>query len=296
MLSTALLVMLAQADAATSAEQAAASAERAAAAATKAADALDRLNGTPPAAPAPPDAPPPNPDAWNGLVGLGLISVTGNAQALNAVATGQLDKRWGPWGFAGRASGAYGQTLVASTGVSEVSSLRAALSLRGERAVSGFAGIFLLGGLETDHVQSIEIRGFTEVGAGITFLERKDEARERLYLRGDVGLRYGHETRFQYFGSMAGTALPSVMTLGPRIAAVFRIAPSARFRFTEEAEFLPNVVGPPRYRVNSTTKANARLTDGLSLAASLLVSYDSLPAPGKRETDVTVTLGLEAVF
>ena len=36
--------------------------------------------------------------------------------------------------------------------------------------------------------------------------------------------------------------------------------------------------------------------NGAELAGSVLVAFYSLPAPGKRETDVTVTLGLEAVF
>lgn len=258
---------------------------------------MRELTGAPPAEP-PAVVPPPNPEPWKGLVGFGLIALTGNAESLNAAATAQLDKKWGPWAFGARATGAYGQARAATT-APEVSALRAGLLLRTDRSVSSFASVFLLGGLETDHVKSLEARGFAELGTGITFYALKRDDLERLFLHADVGLRYGYETRYQYFGNAAApanTALPSVMTLGPRIAAVVRFAPNAHVRLSEEAEFLPNVVGPARYLVNSTTKVNARLTERVSLVGALLVTFDSLPAPGKREADIALTLGLEAVF
>lgn len=246
-------------------------------------------------APAGPPAPAPNPDGWKGTIGIGLVAIAGNAESLNVNATASMDKKWGEWGFGTRFNGAYGQARSDTT-ATQVSAYRAALTLRGDRNVSSFASIFLLAGADTDHVKSIEARGFGELGTGIKFYERKEDDLEKLYLRADVGFRYGYETRYQYYGTGAPAPLPSLVTLGPRVAATARTAPSKRFRLSEEAEFIPMVLGPSRYLINSTTKVNARITDGLSFVAALLVAFDSLPAPGKKDTDLTLTMGLEAVF
>jgi putative salt-induced outer membrane protein YdiY len=80
------------------------------------------------------------------------------------------------------------------------------------------------------------------------------------------------------------------------LGAVVRYALNKEIRFSEEAEFLPNLVGESRFLVNSTTKLNARLTAALSISVAFLLNFDSSPGGGKKSTDTALTLGLEAAF
>ncbi len=311
MLALSLLVLLSQAPTSTSeasaeraaaaAERAALAAERAAAAAQLAAEAAGRqalAQGGAPLPPAPVGEVPAS-DSWKGLVGIGLIAITGNAEALTGTATAQVDKKLGEWGFGARASAAYGQSRAAPGAPAIVSALRAGLLLRGDRNLSSFSSLFALAGLETDHVKSVELRKFAELGTGIRFFERKEGELERVFLRGDVGFRASHETRYQYFGDAvvpSGTPLPDVLLIGPRIAAIFRYALNKDVRVSEEAEMLFNLLGSSRTLFNSTTKLIARLSPALSISGSFLLGFDSAPAPGKQPTDTVLTLGVEAAF
>lgn len=310
MLSFALAALLSQAEvqgpdrAAEAAERAARSAERAAVAAQKAAEALQKIAelqaaaaaAAPPVVPtAPAEA---KKDEWTGLVGIGLIALTGNSETLTGTAAAQADKKLGNWAIGFRAGGAYGQTRL-PTGEDQVTALRALFTARVDRSIASFATLYALAGLETDHVKSVELRGYGELGSGIIFYEKKEPDFERSYLRGDVAFRVSHESRFQYFGDAnfaANTGLPDATMVGPRVGAVFRYALNKELRFSEEAEILPNLVGEARYLINSTTKLNAHLTRALSITASFLINFDSAPAGGKKTTDTALTLGVEAAF
>ncbi len=298
-----LLVLLAQTDSTDAAARAAAAAERAALAAEKAAEAAQRIAeaqaGPAPAAAAAPaaDGTPP-PETWNGSIGVSMIALSGNAESITAMSNLAVDRKFGKWAFGARASGAYGQTRIASGG-EEVSAMRAGLSLRGDRNVVTFATIFAQGGLDTDHVKSVEVRGYGELGTGLRFYEKKEGDLERIYIRADLAMRFQQEERFQYYASPttpANTGLPDATLVAPRIAATFRYAINKDIKFSEELEFLPNVLGQARVLVNNTTKLNARLTESLSISASFVANFDSAPAPGKKDLDTSLALGLEAAF
>ncbi|MBX7101233.1 MAG: DUF481 domain-containing protein [Myxococcaceae bacterium] len=253
------------------------------------------------AAPAAGDAP--KADPWTGLVGVGLVALSGNSETLTFTANGQVDKKFGEWALGARATGAYGQSRPTPEQDSQVVALRAGVSLRGDRNIASFASIFAGGGAETDHVKSVEVRGFGELGAGIKFLEvkrnvgQKDEW-EREYIRADLAFRYSRETRFQYYATptVPTGGLPGVTLIAPRVAGVFRFALTPGIRFSEELEFLPNIAGDARFLFNSNTKLSARLTESLALTASFLMNYDSAPAGGKKPLDTALAMGIEAAF
>lgn len=297
----ATLVLLSQTDTHTeAAARAAAAAEKAALAAEKAAEAAQRIaeaQGAPaaPAADKPAEGDPQ--EKWSGLIGVSVIALAGNAESITALANAAADRKWAKWMFGVRAGAAYGETRIA-TG-SEVSALRGNLSLRGDRNVVTFATIFAQAGVDTDHVKSVELRGYGEVGTGIRFYEKKEGDLEKVYLRADLAFRFQQEERFQYFATPttpAGTALPDATLVAPRIAAVLRYAMSKDIRFSEEVEFLPNVLGQSRVLVNNTTKLNARLTESLSVSAAFIANFDSAPASGKKDLDTSLALGVEAAF
>ncbi len=312
LLALALTSLLTQADpssnerAAAAAEKAAESAERAAVAAEKAAAALQKLAelqaaaaGVAPAAAPAADAAP-APEVWKGLLGIGLISLTGNSESITGTVTAQADRKLGKWAIGFRAGGAYGQTRSNVVGDGDqVTAYRAMLAGRVDRKIASFASLYLLAGVENDHVKSVELRGYGEFGCGITFFEKKEGDLEKVYLRGDIAFRVAEETRFQYYGDAnfpKNTGLPSVLMAAPRIGLAFRYAMSKDIRFSEEAEVLPNVIGDSRFLFNSTTKLNARLTETFSVNLSFLLTHDSNPAGKKQPTDTALTLGVEAAF
>src|SRR5688500_13932496 len=115
MLTIALITLLSQTEvpaadapaatsAAASAERAASAAERAAVAAQKAAEAVAKLMEAQSAAAAAPVVvavvvEEPKKDPWTGMVGLGLIAISGNSQTVTGTLNAQLDKKFGEWAF-----------------------------------------------------------------------------------------------------------------------------------------------------------------------------------------------------
>jgi opacity protein-like surface antigen len=289
-------------------DKATAAAERAAMAAEKANQAIQRLADVlagPPLTAATPSAG----SAWIGSFGAGLSFITGNTSQLTLTGQLGLDRKFEVWAVGIRVNGAYG--LANPTGEAnrdQTTARRGSATVRGDRSFgSGFASIYALGGLEFDHVKNIELRGFGEAGAGLLFFNRKENDFEKLYLRFDIGLRGGYETRFQYFPFPVSLAEDQrrAPILAPRLALAFRWSFSKDVRFSQELEAIPYLLAPSagRLLLNSNTKLNARLTENLSLATGLLLAYDSQP-PGpkqgevgaRRPLDVTFTAGLEATF
>jgi putative salt-induced outer membrane protein YdiY len=309
---TALLSQDAAAAATTesTAEKAANAAVKAAEAAQKAAEAVQRIADAiaPQPAPAAPGAPADDAkkEKWKGNVGLGLTFITGNTQTLTMTGNVAADRSWGAWSLGIRASGAYGLANPSANvkdSTSAVTAERGNGTIRGDRTFgSGFAGLFVLVGSEFDHVKNIESRSIGEVGTGLTFFNKKDGDLEKLFLRLDLALRGGYESRYQYF-PVASVDPYMIAILAPRVAMQFRWGFSKDVRFSEEIEFIPFVLAPNagRLLINNTTKLNARLTETLSLATSLLINYDSSPpqatgATPRLPTDIALTVGVEAAF
>lgn len=318
LLALALSTVLAQSDAAaaqpvpeqSAADKAAAAAQKAAEAAQKAAEAAMRIADA--VAPAPAAAPaaastPPAADGWKGSVGLGLTFITGNSQTLTLTGTAAADKKWEQWSLGIRLGGAYGlanpDTNTVGT-TAATTARRAGGTIRGDRAFgSGFAAIFVLGGSEFDHMKNIESRTIGEAGAGLTFFNKKEGDLEKLFLRLDIAARGGYESRFQYFPVPASVTPYGIIILAPRAAVTFRWGFSKDVRISEEIEFIPFVLAPAagRLLINNTTKLNARLTENLALTTSFILNFDSQPPEGagglkRKETDIALTVGLEAAF
>lgn len=289
------------------AQRAAAAAERSAAAAERAAAAMEALvqkmsapSAAPAAAPAaapeaaPGIAPATGESPWTGSVGLNLIALTGNSETLTVSTTGTGSRDWGPWKLSLKLAAAYGQTRVEDVTDFEVTALNAMGQVRGDRKLTSIASAFLLVGADTDHVKSVEYRAYGEGGAAITWLERKEGDEVVLLLRTDLGLRYANESRFQYYPTPLD--IPDISLLAPKLGLGFRYAVSKDVAFVEEAEVLTNVMGEPRWLINSLTRINARLTESLAINVGFEIKHDSLPAQGKKPTDTILSVGAELAF
>lgn len=279
--------------AAAAAEKAAAAAQTAAEAAAKAAEAAARVSGQAPAvAAAAPAAPAPS--QWAGSVGLGLIYLSGNSKAVTFNGTAVAEHKSEHWIYGLKALAVYGTSRAASAdpnSESQVNALGASLQLRGDRRLTQSLSVYLLGGAETDHVKSVEFRGYGEAGGSIIWLDTKEGELSKTFLRTDLAFRYSNESRFQYYPS--GMSLPNATLYAPRFGLAFRYNLSKGIGFLQDAEILPNVTGDSRVLVNSLSKLTARLIQSFSLAVGFTVAFDSSPAPGKKDTDTALTVGLE---
>ena len=314
-LALALSAVLSQSDAAAAstvpptdpAERAAIAAEKAAAAAQAAAEAAMRIaNAVAPQPNAIEVVPEKKKDVWIGNVGVGLTFITGNSQTLTLTGNASADRKWEKWALGIRLNGAYGLANpdTNATANTSITARRGMGTVRLDRAVvDSFATIFALAGEEFDHMKNIETRSIGELGAGLTFFNKKEGDLEKFYLRLDLAMRAGYETRFQYFPVPNRAADYGIVILAPRAAITMRWSFSKDVRITEELEFIPFLLQPAagRLLLNNLTKLNARLTETLSVNTSILVNFDSQPPLGadglaRKTTDTAMTVGVEANF
>jgi putative salt-induced outer membrane protein YdiY len=289
--------------AAAAAQRAAEAAEKAAEAAARSAAAVEKLvpaaaaptaPAAPPAGPAPKGPPPP---AWTGLVSLGLIALTGNSESLSFKLTSAFDYKGPEWIWGIRATAVYGQARNPGQTESQVNALGATFQARGDRRFSEALSAYLLAGIDTDHVKSIESRPYGEAGVSLIWWDSKEkDGFQKSLLRTDLGFRYGHEYRFQYYGTPADPtvhALPGVDIVAPHGGANLRYAINKDIIFTQDVDAVGNLVGTARLLLTATSKLAARLTAATSLGIAFAVSYDSVPPPNKLGTDTALTVSLD---
>lgn len=286
--------------AAAAAEKAALAAEKAAEAAQKAAEAAVSVAGKPAApaaavAPAP-EAKPAEPPAatWTGTISLGMVSLTGNSRSIAINLAAGAERKSEKWILGLKAAGSYGQAQAPDAAEWSTNALNATFQARGAFRFSPRYSAYLVGGIDTDHIASIEERPYGEAGVGILWLDEMEGDLSKLKLNTDIALRVANEYRFQYYPTV--TNLDDVLFVAPRIGLSFRYALNKNIIFTEDGEVLPNVIGDARWLVNSTTKIAARIVNPLSVSVALAIKYDSNPAPGKENTDTALMFGVEAGF
>jgi len=245
------------------------------------------------------DAAAPKKEEWAGTAGAGLILLTGNTNTTTGTAAVTAKRNWADWVLELKGSGVYGRSRpVDRTQDAQTVAAAATSQVRGDRKFGDHLSIYALGGLDTDHVASVEFRGYGEGGLGYVWLDRKEEGDRELFLRTDLGLRYAKESRWQYYGVAAGTSadLEDAELLGPRAGVAFKWQNTKNVIFTEDAEFIPNVQGDARYLVKSVTKLATRLASRLTFGVAYTVAFDSNPAPGKVNTDTVLGVTLETSF
>ncbi len=238
-------------------------------------------------------AAPPNPVIWSGTVALGLIALTGNSQTITFSTNGAFERKSPDWIVGIKTYAAYGNNTAAGATSSTVTALAAGLQVRGDRRFSDILSIYLLGGVDTDHLKSIESRPFGESGVSIIWFDEKAGDLQKSTFKTDFGFRYGHEYRFLYYGEGAPARQDGVDIIAPRVGAFYRYAISKDVIFSEDASALENLVGTTRALVVSTTKLSSRLTEKVALGVGFAVSYDSAPPPLKVRTDTALTVSLE---
>jgi hypothetical protein len=132
----------------------------------------------------------------------------------------------------------------------------------------------------------------------VLWIDAKEGPAEKRYqktlLKTDLNIRVQPESRFQYYP--VPMQIDDSLLVGPRLAAVFAYAVNPTINFREELELLPNVLGVPRYLVNSLSKVSVGLSTLLAFNATFALKFDSQPAVDKKPVDTVLSLGLEANF
>jgi len=281
---------------AAAAERAAEAAQKAAEAALKAVEATRGLVAPPVAegAPAEEKKAEPKGPTWTGTVALGFVSLGGNARSVSLTGSAAAERKSDNWIFGMKVGGAYGQAQVADSAGMQTVALNANVQAREAFRFTPRYSAYLVQGIDSDHVASIESRAYGEAGLGILWLDEMQGDFSKLKLGTDVAFRAGRELRQQYYPE--GADLEDVTLVAPRVGLSFRYALNQSVIFTEEAEVLPNVVGESRWLMSSTSKITARIVSPLSVSVALQVNHDTSPAPGKVDTDTALTFGVEAGF
>jgi len=297
------------ASAAEAANKAAAAAEKAAEAAAKAAESAAAAAEAAQKAVAPP-APPPAPAApaapaasaaaaapaappvvWTSVINLGMISLTGNTQSLAFSFGGNVQRKSEEWIFGIKASANYGEARDNTSGIVSVNALAATVQLREDKRFSSFASAYLLEGIDTDHIKSIEERPYAEAGASIIWFDQKEGDFSKTSLRTDLGFRYGREYDFQYYP--APLNLGEVDIGGPHLGVSYRYALSKEIIFTDDIDVVASLLNQARMLLVNTAKVSARLSSSVNLAVSFVVNDDTLPPPPKQSVDTALTIGVE---
>lgn len=277
-----------------SAKRAAQAAEEAARAAARAAQAAERIADR--------LAPEPEEETeeralspWSGTVGAGLISLTGNAESITFTTSANAERRSEKWIFGLKANAAYGQTRPQDrTQPAQVVAMAGGAQGKGERRVTPMFSGFLLAGIDTDHVKSVEYRAYGEGGSGIIWLEKNERDYTKVFLKTDLALRYAAESRYQYYP--VALDLDDLRLVGPRVGGTLRYAATKRITFSEDVELFANVMGASKVLLGSTSKVSVGLVNRLALSVAFQVNHDSAPAAGKVPTDTSLTLGLEVTL
>jgi putative salt-induced outer membrane protein YdiY len=236
-------------------------------------------------------APAPPPKHWTGSIGLGVVAVTGNARSLTAALAAAAEHKGESWIFGGKAYATYGESRAAGTSNTQTSAENAGLFLRGDYRINPRLSAYVLGGIETDHVKSIEVRYSEEVGVGYAWLDWAG-GDQKVFLRTDAGFRLAEEYRFQYYPVSARLDPRDFFFKGPRLGAAFRWQMNKTVLFSEDVEVLPNL-GDSRVLVNSVSKLSAKLFGPMAIGIGYTVNYDSAPPAPKIPWDTTLAITLD---
>ena len=241
----------------------------------------------------------PAPVTWAGTVSLGFISLTGNSQTVTFSTTAAFERKSPDWIWGIKGAAAYGESTPPTGGDSQVTALMGSVQARGDRRFSDMLSLYLLLGVDADHLKSIEARPAAELGLSEIWFDVKEGDFQKTTLKTDVGLRAVREYRFQYYPwpdpKTPNRNLPDVDSLAPRVGAAYRYAFNKEVIFTEEASALLSAVGDDSGRaiLTSVTKLSSRLTERIGLGVGFAITHDTEPPPKKVKTDTALTVGLE---
>jgi putative salt-induced outer membrane protein YdiY len=218
---------------------------------------------------------------WRGSVNVGGTLTAGNndteaaAVAVDVERRGEMD-RWtlkGAWN--------YGKSD------DRLTQRRASASAKYDYFLTERLYLWAEAGAETDTFANLELRYYGGGGAGYQFIER-----ERLTLSGEVGLTYfveeyrdvppGEDDSSEYLAAKVG------YDVGWDI--------NDNVRFEQSARAYPSVEDVEDFYSRVDSKFLVRMTNNFSAFLQHVLDYDNTPAPGAKQADHLIVLGVAWAF
>jgi len=220
---------------------------------------------------------------WQGSVNLGLTLTRGNSDTTLLSAGITAQGKWPHDLLALRIDGLYGEAKIAGESKpSETADLLHGAIQYNRDFTSRFYGYMRVDGLH-DGIADIQYRVSATPGLGYYIIKEK-----KVDLSAEVGAGYVDEKLDSQYESYA--------TL--RAAEKFHWAITARSRFWETIEYLPQVDAFGNYIVNFETGVEAGLNkkNNLALRTVLQDTYNNEPAPDRLKNDLKLIAGLSYKF
>ena len=220
---------------------------------------------------------------WVSSVGAGLTLTSGNSDTLLATAVAATGIKWSKNEFGAGVDGAYGQSKVPPATTNTVNNEMIHGFLQYNRVITD--GLYAYGRFEgrSDHVADLQYRLTLSPGAGYYIINNTNT---------DLSLEAGPG----YLWQQQAGVYSEYWTL--RFAQRYHQVLSDRARLRESIEYLPKADEFNNYIVNALVGLEADITKDKKLALTTYVTdvYNSRPAPGKKNADVTWVTGIVYKF
>ena len=220
---------------------------------------------------------------WISSVTAGLTLTSGNSDTLLATAAGATLIRWSKNEFGAGIDGAYGTSKVPPATTNTVNNEMIHGFLQYNRVFTEkFYGYGRLEGRD-DQVADLQYRITLGPGAGYYFIRNTNT---------DLSLEAG----VSYLWQMQADVYDDYWTI--RMAQRFHQVISDRARLRESIEYLPQADDFNNYVVTALIGIEADITKDKKFAITSYVTdvYNSRPAPGKKNADVTWVTGVVYKF
>ena len=81
--------------------------------------------------------------------------------------------------------------------------------------------------------------------------------------------------------------------VAPHLGVAYKYAVSKEIQFSNDLDLTPNLIDTVRVLLADTAKLSARLTATINLAVGFTLTWDSVPAAGKKELDTATLISFE---
>jgi putative salt-induced outer membrane protein len=218
---------------------------------------------------------------WESSVAIGFTLTRGNSETLLATLTAGTRKKWDRDELSLGADATYGESTV--NGVDTVNANSAKGFVQYNRLFTErFYGYARVDGM-FDDVADIYYRTTLSPGVGYYFIKNKTA---------DLCLEAGPGYIFENVGG--DTRDYAILRVGEK----FHYALSDRARFTQTAEYLPELEDFNNYIINFLAGIEADLTADkkFTLGVFLYDTYDNIPAPGRKCNDIKLVTAIGYKF
>lgn len=217
------------------------------------------------------------PDSTKLIVGLGLVTTSGNTSVTTFNFGNSFSYIHRPWVFSEAATMIYGSTH------DTVNNDQYHLLLRGDLGLHDGISAYVYGAFDRDRFAGVASR--YQEAAGIAWKAVEHPADLLTLEAGAV------ETEQRDVGSDTTSTFTAA-----RAALTYKHMLNKTAYVQEAAEALPDLQESKNLRINSATDLVAPLSTVVSLKVGYVIRFDNLPPPGFKKTDRILTTGVQIAF